>query len=102
MFRRAPKRSPATVGVVSVGTESRRAAPSRVAVLLVMCVGYFLVLLDVTIVNVALPTIGRRLHAGSAGCNGSSTATPSPWPVSCSPVGPSVTCMAISASCSAG
>ena len=67
MFRRAPKRSPATVGVVSVGTESRRAAPSRVAVLLVMCVGYFLVLLDVTIVNVALPTIGRRLHAGVSG-----------------------------------
>jgi DHA2 family methylenomycin A resistance protein-like MFS transporter len=33
-------------------------------VLLVMCVGYFLVLLDVTIVNVALPTIGRRLGAG--------------------------------------
>jgi DHA2 family methylenomycin A resistance protein-like MFS transporter len=36
-------------------------------VLLVMCVGYFLVLLDVTIVNVALPTIGRRLHAGVSG-----------------------------------
>ncbi len=67
MFRRAPKRSPTTVGVVSVRTESRRAAPSRVAVLLVMCVGYFLVLLDVTIVNVALPTIGRRLHAGVSG-----------------------------------
>jgi DHA2 family methylenomycin A resistance protein-like MFS transporter len=29
-----------------------------------MCAGYFLVLLDVTIVNVALPTIGRELHAG--------------------------------------
>jgi MFS transporter, DHA2 family, methylenomycin A resistance protein len=32
-------------------------------VLLVMCVGYFLVLLDVTIVNVALPHIGAGLHA---------------------------------------
>ncbi len=32
-----------------------------------MCVGYFLVLLDATIVNVALPTIGRRLHAGISG-----------------------------------
>lgn len=29
-----------------------------------MCVGYFLVLLDVTIVNVALPQIGAGLHAG--------------------------------------
>ena len=28
-----------------------------------MCVGYFLVLLDVTIVNVALPTMARGLHA---------------------------------------
>ena len=52
---------------MSVRTESRRSAPSRTAVLLVMCVGYFLVLLDVTIVNVALPTIARRLHAGVSG-----------------------------------
>jgi DHA2 family methylenomycin A resistance protein-like MFS transporter len=29
-----------------------------------MCAGYFLVLLDVTIVNVALPRIGSGLHAG--------------------------------------
>jgi MFS transporter, DHA2 family, methylenomycin A resistance protein len=35
-------------------------------VLLVMCVGYFLVLLDVTIVNVALPAMARSLHAGVA------------------------------------
>jgi hypothetical protein len=28
-----------------------------------MCVGYFLVLLDVTIVNVALPTVARGLRA---------------------------------------
>jgi DHA2 family methylenomycin A resistance protein-like MFS transporter len=45
----------------------RRATASPGAVLLVMCVGYFLVLLDATIVNVALPTIGRRLHAGVSG-----------------------------------
>ena len=32
-------------------------------VLVVMCIGYFLVLLDVTIVNVALPSIGAGLHA---------------------------------------
>jgi DHA2 family methylenomycin A resistance protein-like MFS transporter len=36
-------------------------------VLTVMCVGYFLVLLDVTIVNVALPQISSHLDAGVAG-----------------------------------
>src|SRR5579859_7825998 len=39
------------------------AQPSARLVLVVMCVGYFLVLLDVTIVNVALPRIGSGLHA---------------------------------------
>ncbi len=37
---------------------------SPLLVLCIMCVGYFLVLLDVTIVNVALPSIGASLHAG--------------------------------------
>jgi MFS transporter, DHA2 family, methylenomycin A resistance protein len=45
----------------------RRPTASPGVVLLVMCVGYFLVLLDATIVNVALPTIGRRLHSGVSG-----------------------------------
>jgi MFS transporter, DHA2 family, methylenomycin A resistance protein len=51
---------------MSLRAQSRRDAPGegKLAVLLVMCVGYFLVLLDVTIVNVALPTIGHRLGAG--------------------------------------
>ncbi len=40
------------------------APSSRWLVLVVMCAGYFLVLLDVTIVNVALPQIGAGLGAG--------------------------------------
>jgi DHA2 family methylenomycin A resistance protein-like MFS transporter len=39
----------------------------RSPLLIVMCVGYFLVLLDVTVVNVALPDIGGSLQAGPAG-----------------------------------
>jgi MFS transporter, DHA2 family, methylenomycin A resistance protein len=36
-------------------------------VLLVMCAGMFLVLLDVTVVNVAVPAITAGLHTGTAG-----------------------------------
>jgi DHA2 family methylenomycin A resistance protein-like MFS transporter len=39
----------------------------RSPLLVVMCAGYFLVLLDVTVVNVALPDIGDALAAGPAG-----------------------------------
>jgi DHA2 family methylenomycin A resistance protein-like MFS transporter len=44
--------------------------PSRRLLLVVMCVGYFLVLLDVTVVNVALPTIADDLGASVAGLQG--------------------------------
>jgi DHA2 family methylenomycin A resistance protein-like MFS transporter len=44
-----------------MGTRERR------ILLGVMCVGYFLVLLDVTIVNVALPAIDTSLDAGVSG-----------------------------------
>jgi MFS transporter, DHA2 family, methylenomycin A resistance protein len=44
--------------------------PSRRLLLVVMCVGYFLVLLDVTVVNVALPTISRDLDASVPGLQG--------------------------------
>ncbi|WP_239014991.1 MFS transporter [Streptomyces sp. CdTB01] len=44
-----------------------RHAGSPRTVLVVMCVGYFLVLLDVTIVNVALPEIGSRLGTDVGG-----------------------------------
>jgi MFS transporter, DHA2 family, methylenomycin A resistance protein len=52
---------------VSGSAQRARSADPRRIVLLVMCVGYFLVLLDVTIVNVTLPTIGRRLGIGVSG-----------------------------------
>jgi MFS transporter, DHA2 family, methylenomycin A resistance protein len=46
-------------------------APARKArrgvVLVTMCVGLFLVQLDVTVVNVALPHIGQELHTGVSG-----------------------------------
>ncbi|MHC5263993.1 MFS transporter [Streptomyces sp. UC4497] len=48
----------------------RTSAPDgmrRTIVLLVMCVGMFLVQLDVTVVNVALPTIGHDLGGGLSG-----------------------------------
>jgi len=44
-----------------------RGARSERTVLVTMCVGYFLVLLDVTIVNVALPQIGSGLHTQVSG-----------------------------------
>jgi DHA2 family methylenomycin A resistance protein-like MFS transporter len=43
---------------------SYRTAAARRTAFVVMCAGYFLVLLDVTIVNVALPRIQAGLHAG--------------------------------------
>lgn len=46
---------------------SRPQGFSPYAVLVVMCVGYFLVLLDVTIVNVALPSIASGLGASVTG-----------------------------------
>lgn len=48
-------------------TEPTGAGPSRWLVLTVMCVGYFLVLLDVTVINVALPQIGAGLDANVSG-----------------------------------
>jgi MFS transporter, DHA2 family, methylenomycin A resistance protein len=47
--------------------DRQRRQASSWLVLVVMCVGYFLVLLDVTIVNVGLPRIGSGLHAGVSG-----------------------------------
>src|SRR5689334_16089688 len=46
------------------GMTERRSSPALV--LIAMCAGYFLVLLDVTIVNVALPRLGADLGADVA------------------------------------
>ena len=39
----------------------------RVGVLLICCMSLFIVGLDITVVNVALPSLGRELHAGISG-----------------------------------
>ncbi|HZE37532.1 MAG TPA: MFS transporter [Stackebrandtia sp.] len=53
-------------GIAASAPRTRSARHPRV-VLLAMCVGMFLIQLDVTIVNVALPTIGHQFGAGVAG-----------------------------------
>jgi hypothetical protein len=73
---------------------------TRGLVLVVMCVGYFLVLLDVTIVNVALPSIGNGLGLSVAGLQGSSTAMHWPWRRCCWPAARSVIGADTSRSCS--
>jgi hypothetical protein len=35
-----------------------------------LAIAYFMTVIDLTIVNVALPTIGRKLHFPSLTCNG--------------------------------
>jgi MFS transporter, DHA2 family, methylenomycin A resistance protein len=54
---------------VPVAAASGSSAPRRRAglVLVVMCAGMFLVLLDVTVVNVAVPSITAGLRTGTAG-----------------------------------
>ena len=52
----------------ATATTTARPATARPGlVLLVMCAGMFLVLLDVTVVNVAIPAITAGLHASTAG-----------------------------------
>jgi DHA2 family methylenomycin A resistance protein-like MFS transporter len=46
------------------GVEDERHTPP--VALIVICVGYFLVILDATVVNVALPSMGRDLHGGTS------------------------------------
>jgi hypothetical protein len=45
--------------------EAKLSAQRRTGILLICCLSLFIVGLDVTVVNVALPTIGRDLGAAS-------------------------------------
>ena len=56
-----------------------------------MCFALFMVMLDNTVVNVALPSIQRELHAHISQLEWVSTATRSPSPSSSPPVGGSAT-----------
>ncbi|WP_328913323.1 MULTISPECIES: MFS transporter [unclassified Streptomyces] len=49
------------------GGSGTRAAPPAWAVLLAVCAGQFLVVLDVSVVNVALPSMRADLHLGQTG-----------------------------------
>lgn len=51
-------------------SDADRGVPLGRALVTGLCAGYFLVLLDVTVVNVALPSIGAELHAGHLGLAG--------------------------------
>src|ERR1022692_4092620 len=52
---------------VGAGGEGRRAHVPEGLILALACVAQFMVVLDVSIVNVALPSIGRELHYSATG-----------------------------------
>ena len=52
--------------------------------LVAICTGTFMLLVDVTIVNVALPDMATDLGTRSASCSGWSTSTRWRWPPWCS------------------
>ena len=77
-LRASPKRWRATMATMSEPTPSSE--PSSAAAvpgadpgersgvaLVAICVAYFMVILDTTVVNVALPSLGRSLHTTTAG-----------------------------------
>ena len=63
---------------------TQHAAPSfptgRLLALAVICLSVFVISVDATIVNVALPTLSGNSTPTPLNCSGSSTPTPSSWP----------------------
>ena len=60
----------------SIDVIPRRRATSKRAVLVALCLAALIINIDVTIVNVALPSLVRELGATTTNCSGSSTPTP--------------------------
>src|SRR5437588_8880207 len=55
------------LGPAPAGPERVRPATSNRAALLAAALAFFIIVLDITVVSVALPSIGRELHGGLAG-----------------------------------
>ena len=68
--------------------------PRRWKALSILALADFVVILDATIVNIALPSIGRELHASTGTFRGSSAHTSSPSADSCCSAVASRTCSA--------
>jgi len=71
-LRESPKHADSTLvgmGADQDGTGSRQMAARRSAtwVLVAICAGYFMVILDTMVVNVALPALSRDLHTTTTG-----------------------------------
>src|SRR5882672_968007 len=54
-------------GPASDRQDGRVASGRPLAPLLAVCAGYFMVILDVTVINVAVPVVGRELSASLTG-----------------------------------
>ncbi len=51
----------------TTATRPQEESRTRSATLALICTGYFMVILDATVTNVALPSIGRGLHGSITG-----------------------------------
>jgi EmrB/QacA subfamily drug resistance transporter len=55
------------IQAASTGVETEEPNPRRWQILAVLCISLFVIVMDNTIVNVALPTLARELDAGTSG-----------------------------------